>query len=397
MGKFKGKNNNKKQILEILPKDIETEIVLPESRKSDEVVPKKTKWINRQRVLVLCGRGINFRDRHLMKDLKTLMPHHKAESKLERWKTLAVINELGEMKNCNKAMFLEGRHKKDLYMWLSSMPNGPSAKFLVENISTMGELKLTGNCLKGARPLLSFDEEFTKQPHLMLIREVLTQVFGVPNHHPKSQPFVDRVYTFTYLDKRIWFRNYQILSEDGALAEVGPRFVLNPVKIFSESFCGEAIWENKDYVPPAKHRRMLKYQASDRYINRTESKVRYDSTMPEAPYDFDRVGREVFASDDEEHVSKLIENDEKMEENVDADDEKKIQQKQREDMEMKRLKDLVEKLKPGADGKKLVRPKKLNINPITKKLRKRPLSKKFKSIQNIIKTKKLSTKLKAKK
>lgn len=169
----------------------------------------KEKWTNRQRVLVLCGRGIGFRDRHLMKDIKTIMPHHRAESKLERWKTLSVINELGEMKHCNKAMYFEGRHKQDLYMWLSQLPDGPSAKFYIENVSTMSELKLTGNCLRGARPLLSFDQHFAKLPHLMLLREIITQVFGVPNHHPKSQPFVDRVYTFTFLDNRIWFRNYQ--------------------------------------------------------------------------------------------------------------------------------------------------------------------------------------------
>lgn len=167
---------------------------------------------------MLCGRGISHRDRHLMKDLKTLMPHHRAEPKLERWKTLAVINEIAEMKHCNKTLYLEGRHKQDLFMWLSANPNGPSAKFQVENVNTMGELKLTGNCLKGARPLLSFDQTFTELPQLMLMRELLTQIFGVPNHHPKSQPFVDRVYSFTFVDNRIWFRNYQILSEDGALA-----------------------------------------------------------------------------------------------------------------------------------------------------------------------------------
>lgn len=153
-----------------------------------------------------------------MKDLKTLMPHHRPESKLERWKTLGVINEIAEMKHCNKTLYLEGRHKQDLFMWLSANPTGPSAKFQVENVNTMGELKLTGNCLKGARPLLSFDQNFTEQPQLMLMRELLTQIFGVPNHHPKSQPFVDRVYSFTFVDNRIWFRNYQILSEDGALA-----------------------------------------------------------------------------------------------------------------------------------------------------------------------------------
>lgn len=68
-----------------------------------------------------------------MEDIKKLMPHHKPESKLERSKTLNIINEMCEMKNCNKAMMFEGRKKKDLYMWLSNVPNGPSVKFLVEN------------------------------------------------------------------------------------------------------------------------------------------------------------------------------------------------------------------------------------------------------------------------
>lgn len=93
----------------------------------------------------------------------------------------------------------------------------------------MGELKLTGNCLRGSRPLLSFDPTFDEKPHYTILKELLIQIFGVPNHHPKSQPFFDHVYTFAVLDNRIWFRNFQILSEDGALAEIGPRFVLNPV------------------------------------------------------------------------------------------------------------------------------------------------------------------------
>lgn len=46
-------------------------------------------------------------------------------------------------------------------------------------------------------------------------------MFGTPRSHPKSQPFIDRVASFTVVDNRIWFRNYQILSEDGALTEIG--------------------------------------------------------------------------------------------------------------------------------------------------------------------------------
>lgn len=115
----------------------------------------------------------------------------------------------------------------------------------------MQELKMTGNCLKGSRPLLSFDENFTS-PQMKVLKQLLSDIFGVPNHHPKSQPFFDHVYLFQFLDKRIWFRNFQIIKEEGELVEIGPRFVLNPVKIFAKSFGGETLWDNPHYVSPAK-------------------------------------------------------------------------------------------------------------------------------------------------
>lgn len=112
----------------------------------------------------------------------------------------------------------------------------------------MKELKLTGNCLRGSRPLLSFDESFQAEPQHRLMQELLAQIFGTPNHHPKSQPFTDHILSFTLLDGRIWCRNYQILAQDGSLVEIGPRFVLNPIKIFAGSFGGEVLWDNPDYV-----------------------------------------------------------------------------------------------------------------------------------------------------
>lgn len=93
----------------------------------------QAKWINRQRVLVLAYRGISLRSRHLMEDLKKIMPHHRPEAKIERQKNLQAINEICEAKNCTKAILFEGRLKRDLYMWLANVPSGPSAKFLVEN------------------------------------------------------------------------------------------------------------------------------------------------------------------------------------------------------------------------------------------------------------------------
>lgn len=46
----------------------------------------------------------------------------------------------------------------------------------VHNVHTMDELKMTGNCLKGSRGLLSFDKGFDDTAWGRLIKEVFTQV-----------------------------------------------------------------------------------------------------------------------------------------------------------------------------------------------------------------------------
>ncbi|XP_074546759.1 ribosome biogenesis protein BRX1 homolog [Halichoeres trimaculatus] len=248
------------------------------------------KWTNKERVLIFSSRGINFRTRHLMQDLRTLMPHSKADTKMDRKDKLFVVNEVCEIKNCNKCLFFEAKKKQDLYMWISNTPHGPSAKFLVQNIHTLAELKMTGNCLKGSRPLLSFDPKFDKEPHYALLKELFTQTFSTPRYHPKSQPFVDHIFTFTIADNRIWFRNYQIIEEDASLVEIGPRFVLNLIKIFQGSFGGPTLYENPSFQSPNMHRREIRLAAAARVrekqmvkelqkIKRTEAKEEVDKDV----------------------------------------------------------------------------------------------------------------------
>ena len=98
-------------------------------------------------------------------------------------------------------------------------------------------------------------KDFDEDPHWSVIRELLSQTFGVPNKHPKSQPFFDRVYTFAIADDRIWFRHYQIVEEDGSLAEIGPRFVLNPIKVGT-------MWDFISYWLPSQSRESLKISSS---------------------------------------------------------------------------------------------------------------------------------------
>ncbi|XP_006627197.1 ribosome biogenesis protein BRX1 homolog [Lepisosteus oculatus] len=230
------------------------------------------KWTNKERVLLFSSRGVDFRTRHLMNDLRTLMPHTKPDTKMDRKDKLFVVNEVCEIKNCNKCIFFEAKKKQDLYLWFSNVPHGPSAKFLVQNIHTLAELKMTGNCLKGSRPLLSFDPKFDKEPHYALLKELFIQIFATPQYHPKSQPFVDHVFSFTIADNRIWFRNYQIIEEDASLVEIGPRFVLNLIKIFQGSFGGPTLYANPHFQSPNMHRRMIRLATASRLKDKQKVK-----------------------------------------------------------------------------------------------------------------------------
>jgi len=197
---------------------------------------------------------------------------------------LHVINEVCELKSCNNCVYFENKKRKDLYMWMSKTPHGPSAKFLVQNVHTMSEVKMTGNCLKGSRPILMFDKTFDSEPHYQLLKEMFTQIWGSPKGHPHVKPFVDHVLSLFIVDGRIWFRNYQIVFSgtaegegkkgkgDTTLVEIGPRFVLNPVRIFSGSFGGPCLWENPSYVSPNLMRHDLKARRSSKYSTKVNAK-----------------------------------------------------------------------------------------------------------------------------
>jgi ribosome biogenesis protein BRX1 len=156
-------------------------------------IPKPKKKRNKQRVLLLSSRGITHRMRHFMNDLEALLPHVKKgpfcicphaatteatcpDSKLDSKSQLHLLPELADLNNCNNTLYFEARRHEDLYMWAAKTPNGPSIKLHVQNVHTMDELKMTGNCLKGSRGILSFDKAFDESEWGRLTKEVFTHV-----------------------------------------------------------------------------------------------------------------------------------------------------------------------------------------------------------------------------
>jgi ribosome biogenesis protein BRX1 len=223
---------------------------LNEDGEGDVVPPKRKR--NKQRVLLLSSRGITHRMRHLMNDLETLLPHVKkgvcvlvemphshwltavgiSDSKLDSKNHLNLLPELADLHSCNNTLYFEARRHEDLYLWAAKTPNGPSIKLHVQNVHTMDELKMTGNCLKGSRGILSFDAAFEETEWGRLTKELFThvsvcaalvvvvrgreflmgtqQIFGVPPQARRAKPFIDHVLAFSLLDSKIWFRNFQV-------------------------------------------------------------------------------------------------------------------------------------------------------------------------------------------
>ncbi|CAG7992897.1 unnamed protein product [Penicillium nalgiovense] len=281
-----------------------------------EVVKKQlaSGFMPKTRVLILTSRGASFRHRHLMSDICGLLPHAHKETKLDTKKKAAgynlLLNSLADLHSCNVIFFLEAKKNgQDLYLWLSRPPNGPTIKFHLNNLHTMGELGagFAGNCLKGGRGLVVFDRSFDEQgpdmgapgsEYRALVREMLRGVFCVPKRGVRGmKPFIDRIIGIFGVDGKIWIRVYEIREseagkkKDGdestkpvpkgkdnsvpevSLVEIGPRFVLTPIVILEGSFGGPVIYENKEYVSPNQVRSDIRRGKAGRYSQRRDGQT----------------------------------------------------------------------------------------------------------------------------
>ncbi|WEW56371.1 Ribosome biogenesis protein brx1 [Emydomyces testavorans] len=276
--------------------------------------------IPKTRVLMLTSRGVTHRHRHLLADLAALLPHTHKESKLDTKKKAAgynfLLNSLAELHSCNVIFFLEARKRgQDLYLWLARPPNGPTIKFSVTNLHTMGEMGtgFAGNCLKGGRGVVVFDPSFDEGEVMKtgnewrgLVREMLRGVFCVPKRGVRGlKPFIDRVIGVYWVDGRIWIRVFEIRETEGktekdgeeeeavgkkkksrpgmpnvSLVEIGPRFVLTPIVILEGSFGGPVVYENREYVSPNQVRREIRMKKAARYASRRAGQV--DRTVKNA-------------------------------------------------------------------------------------------------------------------
>lgn len=123
------------------------------------------------------------------------------------------------------------------------------------------------------------------------------------------------VQSFFVADGKVWVRNYQIVDKgDGSasalnrrieragsaaaaagegtgtedplsLVEMGPRFVLNPIRVFAGSFGGPTLYQNAAYVSPNDVRSARKRKAGFKFEDRQDAKkiIRGKKAEPAVP------------------------------------------------------------------------------------------------------------------
>lgn len=239
-------------------------------------------WKNRQRVLLVRCPIKRKNCKVFIDNLKLLIPHNKVEGKWERKLCKAELNEISATRNCNNIVFLDV-HRKRYCLWICKPQTGPSLYCEILDFISLHSLLFSGNCLLFSRPLLLFSKSFDKLNHLKLIKEMFIHVFGIPNYHPLSKPFYDHCYHFFYANELIYFRHYQILPVTLAdannihkqkLVEIGPRFTLHIIKIFSQCFSGDVIYENKRYEYYASPKLMKNVEKQKKIFKSVDKRIK---------------------------------------------------------------------------------------------------------------------------
>jgi len=97
------------------------------------------------------------------------------------------------------------------------------------------------------------------------------------------------------------------------LVEIGPRFVLNPIKILNGSFFGTPLYENPNFVSPNLIRAMQRKRRSRDYLDRKISTQKREERKPERRLDPDELDF-IFADEDDSENSEILANPDNLEE-----------------------------------------------------------------------------------
>ncbi|KAH0788678.1 Ribosome biogenesis protein BRX1 [Histomonas meleagridis] len=239
------------------------------------------------RPMVLGNKGLLHVHHQVLDDLFKLIPHAKKEGAVPP-DEIHFLDTIASDRHCDTVVLFETRHRKnpECYMWISSIPNGPSVSFYIKDAISVSQLRALGNCLKGSRPLIFFDPALDDNGIFSMSKILLRRMFSVPYQDPHSKPFVDQTLTFYKVDDTIMIRHYQIQWNDDEppmLMEIGPRVQLLPVLVLAGAFKGSKIWENPLFVSPYKKMKADRIKKAKRRMKERDIQAKREERRQNIP------------------------------------------------------------------------------------------------------------------
>lgn len=190
--------------------------------------------------VILSTRGATAKIRHLMKDISKLVKVEE-EQKWDMGKDYGELKNLIEINECDSMLFFRSTRRSD-DLWVGVL-NGMSVLFRMHNVFTVKDCNFPVNSFRDCGYVLMFSKEFDEIEHLRCAKNVIDHVF-------QSNEIKDKALCFFYLDGFIWVRCYKIGKK---LEEIGPRFVLEVLKVFEKCFEGKVLYKiEKRDCPPEK-------------------------------------------------------------------------------------------------------------------------------------------------
>lgn len=83
------------------------------------------------------------------------------------------------------------------------------------------------------------------------------------------------------------------------LIEIGPRFALNPIKLFDGSMGGETLWQNPNFITPTKQR-SKKFAEFERRRDHKEKQKEYRNKVIEEGKDPNAYLKQAFGAEEED-------------------------------------------------------------------------------------------------
>lgn len=219
-------------------------------------------WLNRQRTLFIASKGLSMKEKEFFKDLVHMTATAKTDSKLEKRNIKSQIEFACRSKHASNFLYFEKRADR-LMLHGGKFPHGPTVRYLILSIVPCKDFKFHGNALRYSRPVLSFSSEFESIEELKLFRYLMVDCFNCPKNHPKAQPFVDRVWSFSFDREKsvILIRHHQIFrnsKSETELVEIGPRVEMQISSIISGFFEGELLYKNDNFISKSEFNQIKK-------------------------------------------------------------------------------------------------------------------------------------------